>query len=196
MRWHNAGTRRSPNPHPKYSLEPATVNRESAAHCILDRSDQLRHRPYTSAQTKLSLSLFACDKSADHIRLDSGQPVQNITARPKKPTRPEAWPTLRRNIRSLSILRSLARRVRKRLSNKAGHGDDQSQQGLRGRYYADLQAEMGRFDEELVKAGVLLAADGLQPSSKDQRGSRERSGPDRSSDRKIDSGKASFQLKT
>src|SRR5437870_10866132 len=30
-------------------------------------------------------------------------------------------------------------------------------------------AEMGKFNEELVKAGVLLAADGLQPSSKGKR---------------------------
>jgi hypothetical protein len=30
---------------------------------------------------------------------------------------------------------------------------------------ADLEA-MGRFNEELVKAGVMLAADGLHPSSK------------------------------
>ncbi len=29
--------------------------------------------------------------------------------------------------------------------------------------------DMGRFNEELVKAGVLLAADGLQPSSKGKR---------------------------
>lgn len=33
----------------------------------------------------------------------------------------------------------------------------------------DLLAEMGKFNEELVKAGVLLAADGLQPSSKGKR---------------------------
>src|SRR5437016_11508155 len=32
-----------------------------------------------------------------------------------------------------------------------------------------LLADMGRFNEELVKAGVLLAADGLQPSSKGAR---------------------------
>ena len=32
-----------------------------------------------------------------------------------------------------------------------------------------LLAEMGMFNEELVKAGVLLAADGLQPSSKGRR---------------------------
>jgi hypothetical protein len=32
-----------------------------------------------------------------------------------------------------------------------------------------LLAEMGKFNEELVKAGVLLAADGLQPSSKGKR---------------------------
>ncbi len=29
-----------------------------------------------------------------------------------------------------------------------------------------LLADMGRFNEELVKAGILLAAEGLQPSSK------------------------------
>src|SRR3989442_8614872 len=32
-----------------------------------------------------------------------------------------------------------------------------------------LLAEMGKFNEELVKAGVLLAADGLHPSSKGAR---------------------------
>jgi hypothetical protein len=32
-----------------------------------------------------------------------------------------------------------------------------------------LLAEMGKFNEELVKAGVLLAADGLQASSKGKR---------------------------
>jgi hypothetical protein len=34
---------------------------------------------------------------------------------------------------------------------------------------AELLAEMGKFNEELVKAGVLLAAEGLQPSSKGKR---------------------------
>jgi hypothetical protein len=33
----------------------------------------------------------------------------------------------------------------------------------------ELLAEMGKFNEELVRAGVLLAADGLQPSSKGAR---------------------------
>jgi hypothetical protein len=33
----------------------------------------------------------------------------------------------------------------------------------------NLLAEMGKFNEELVKAGVLLAADGLQSSSKGKR---------------------------
>src|SRR3954467_8176699 len=33
----------------------------------------------------------------------------------------------------------------------------------------DLLAEMGKFNEELVKAGVLLAGEGLQPSSKGAR---------------------------
>lgn len=32
-----------------------------------------------------------------------------------------------------------------------------------------LLAEMGKFNEELVKAGVMLAGDGLQPSSKGKR---------------------------
>jgi len=32
-----------------------------------------------------------------------------------------------------------------------------------------LLAEMGKFNEDLVKAGVLLAAEGLQPSSKGKR---------------------------
>jgi hypothetical protein len=32
-----------------------------------------------------------------------------------------------------------------------------------------LLAEMGRFNEELVKAGVMLAGDGLKPSSKGKR---------------------------
>jgi hypothetical protein len=34
---------------------------------------------------------------------------------------------------------------------------------------ARLLAEMGQFNEELVKAGILLAAEGLQPSSKGKR---------------------------
>ena len=34
---------------------------------------------------------------------------------------------------------------------------------------AELLAEMGKFNEELVKAGVMLAADGLQASSKGAR---------------------------
>ena len=34
---------------------------------------------------------------------------------------------------------------------------------------AEMIAEMGKFNEELVKAGVMLAADGLQPSSKGKR---------------------------
>jgi hypothetical protein len=33
----------------------------------------------------------------------------------------------------------------------------------------ELLAEMGRFNEELVKAGVMLAAEGLQSSSKGKR---------------------------
>ena len=32
-----------------------------------------------------------------------------------------------------------------------------------------LLTEMGKFNEELVKAGVLLAGEGLQPSSKSAR---------------------------
>ncbi|MBR7985888.1 YciI family protein [Burkholderia cenocepacia] len=33
----------------------------------------------------------------------------------------------------------------------------------------ELMAEMGRFNKELVKAGILLAADGLRPSSHGKR---------------------------
>jgi len=33
----------------------------------------------------------------------------------------------------------------------------------------ELLAAMGKYNEELVKAGILLAADGLQPSSKGKR---------------------------
>jgi len=32
-----------------------------------------------------------------------------------------------------------------------------------------LLAEMGKFNEELVKAGIMLAGEGLQPSSKGAR---------------------------
>jgi hypothetical protein len=32
-----------------------------------------------------------------------------------------------------------------------------------------LMADMGKFNEELVKAGIMLAAEGLQPSSKGAR---------------------------
>jgi len=35
--------------------------------------------------------------------------------------------------------------------------------------FSKLLAEMGKFNEELVKAGVLLAGDGLKPSSKGKR---------------------------
>ena len=35
--------------------------------------------------------------------------------------------------------------------------------------YEKLFEEMGKFNEELVKAGVLLAAEGLQPTSKGKR---------------------------
>jgi len=34
---------------------------------------------------------------------------------------------------------------------------------------AQLLADMGRFNEQLVKAGVMLAGDGLRPSSKGKR---------------------------
>ncbi len=34
---------------------------------------------------------------------------------------------------------------------------------------AQLLADMGKFNEELVKAGVMLAGDGLHPSSKGKR---------------------------
>ncbi len=49
-------------------------------------------------------------------------------------------------------------------------GTKQSESGLPpSEEMSELLADMGRFNEELVKAGVLLAADGLQPSSKGKR---------------------------
>ena len=42
--------------------------------------------------------------------------------------------------------------------SEAGHGPS-----------AELLAEMGKFNEELVKAGVLLAGEGLTPSSEGAR---------------------------
>ena len=36
-------------------------------------------------------------------------------------------------------------------------------------YFAKVVEEMGKFNNELVKAGVILAADGLHPSSKGKR---------------------------
>lgn len=35
--------------------------------------------------------------------------------------------------------------------------------------YASLVEDMGRFNEELVKAGIMLSGDGLHPSSKGKR---------------------------
>jgi hypothetical protein len=46
-------------------------------------------------------------------------------------------------------------------------GDESSEAGKIAS--PDLFAKMGRFNEELVKAGVLLAADGLTPTSKAKR---------------------------
>ena len=43
-------------------------------------------------------------------------------------------------------------------------GDPRAPQG-----YDTLFEEMGRFNEELVKAGIMLAGDGLHPSSKGKR---------------------------
>jgi len=49
----------------------------------------------------------------------------------------------------------------------------------RGEYaeYADEFAEMGRFNEELVKAGIMLAGEGLAPSSEGKRVAFDSEGP-------------------
>ena len=49
----------------------------------------------------------------------------------------------------------------------------------RGEYaeYADEFAEMGRFNEELVKAGIMLAGEGLAPSSEGKRVAFDTEGP-------------------
>jgi hypothetical protein len=44
---------------------------------------------------------------------------------------------------------------------------EQTERGIR--CDAEVLAKMGRFNEELVKAGVMLAVDGLHPSSKGKR---------------------------
>ena len=46
------------------------------------------------------------------------------------------------------------------------HGDCEGQQGFRGRRAAEheLLAAMGKFNEELVKAGMMLAGEGLHPT--------------------------------
>ena len=51
------------------------------------------------------------------------------------------------------------------------HGDSKGQQGIRGRGLPspEILNAMGKFNEELVKAGVMLAAEGLQPTSKGKR---------------------------
>ena len=56
--------------------------------------------------------------------------------------------------------------VRATKNSEAGilPGDPRAGAGL-----DQLLEEMGRFNDELVKAGVLLAADGLHPSSKGKR---------------------------
>ncbi|MDP9225585.1 MAG: YciI family protein [Actinomycetota bacterium] len=46
-------------------------------------------------------------------------------------------------------------------------GDKNSEEGIMPS--KELFAEMGKFNEELVKNGVLLAAEGLQPTSKGAR---------------------------
>ena len=46
-------------------------------------------------------------------------------------------------------------------------GDERSEAGVRPTH--ELVAKMMKFNEELVKAGVMLAADGLSPTSKAKR---------------------------
>jgi hypothetical protein len=68
-----------------------------------------------------------------------------------------------------------------RRTDDAFHAAGQGRQELRGGNHADknseagimpseeLLTEMGKFNEELVKAGVMLAGEGLHPSSKGAR---------------------------
>ncbi len=44
--------------------------------------------------------------------------------------------------------------------------DERSEAGLMPENAKEVFEQMGRYNDELVKAGVLLAGDGLQPSSK------------------------------
>ena len=81
-RWHNGRTRRSQNPNSEEVFQDCLTKwEESAAHSILARSDQLQQRPNTFAQTNLSISLFACDKAADHtFRMTNILELMAITA--------------------------------------------------------------------------------------------------------------------
>jgi hypothetical protein len=84
-----------------------------------------------------------------------------------------------RKLQSLSILQALIRRVSRAQTDRNPEGD------LTMRFMIMIKAdkaseagalpdeklltEMGKFNEELVKAGVMLAGEGLHPSSKGAR---------------------------
>jgi hypothetical protein len=66
-RWHNGRTRRSQNPYSEEALQGCITNGEkSAAHSILARSCRSNKGRIHLRRPTLSLSLFACDKAADH----------------------------------------------------------------------------------------------------------------------------------
>jgi len=67
MRWHNGQIRRSPNPNPEEVFQDCLTKwEESVAHSILARRF-LQQRPYTFAQTNLSLSFsFASRRRTIH----------------------------------------------------------------------------------------------------------------------------------
>ena len=81
MRWYNGRPRRSQNPDSEEVFQDCLTKwEESAAHSILARSEQLQQRPYTFAQTNLLLSLFACDKAADHTFRVADKPPRTWVA--------------------------------------------------------------------------------------------------------------------
>ena len=71
----------------------------------------------------------------------------------------------------MSIFRLLVRRGIRGGIDNAIHRHGQGHQGVRDRREApgQLLLDMGKYNEELMKAGVLLALDGLHPSSKGAR---------------------------
>ena len=82
MRWHNGPTPAlSETRNRKKSYETALLMGKERSAFHPGQELPLQRRPYTFAQTNLSLSLFACDKAADHTFRFAGDPPGTATPR-------------------------------------------------------------------------------------------------------------------